>query len=664
MQLLSKDKRDSFLTRKPDITYFYNKAKQHTPFAIDTIEEFFNKTPNFSEEIFCQLSGYGDLVDKMVLKIVLPEVHISNTIDIDNLPNYSEDTITFENYTLTIDNMIAEYDTIISNFTNFMQSAMVYWRSIKNIMKNNNTNYNTLSTLLNNFSNTQNDIQDTYDKYNEFSAAKIKNTTILFNFNILSHLSYDYISYAKSVYNSAMNIEYKIIINKYLDDYIFYQKQYIDHIILTRDKFKLIKEKHDSTYYRFAWVNNIALALIDYVVLEIGGQQIDYHNSISLDNWYKTATKIDFVTTIDKMLGNTQILTTFDSNSTPKYELYIHLPFGCLIYPSQTIPCVSMKYQDTIVRLKMNDLYKCCFFEPDDFSSYFSNLNINEEINIVSVSLLVDYIHLGEQERNKYSSKNREMLIEQNRIISFSNVMKKNILLPLDFSNAIKDIMWTIRKKYNVEQMKLWNDDTIFDAFPGKIDTIGQQEPYIGKIFIQMNNDDIYNNKLSNYNDYIGGICEIYHSKYYMGKWKILYAYEQIIVIDSDIFIYPDSIKMKLHRANKTLQNIVENENIIIYGDNLISSRDQKYFTHVQDRYRSKTSYIHKYSIALKPEILQPSGVLNFNVMKNKQLQIEFNSNAMQQLLINNDAYIIHIHGKSYNTLNTSKGYAHIVFGI
>jgi|SaaInlStandDraft_4_1057021.scaffolds.fasta_scaffold03029_3 hypothetical protein len=663
-QLLSKDKRDSFLTKRPKITHFYKPIKQHTPFSIDTIEEFFNKTANFDEEIFCETSNYGDLIDRIVLKIVIPEVHISNSLDSVNLPDYSADTINNENYTLNIDNMIVEYDLLINKFSDFTQSAMVYWRVIKLTMKNSNINYNTVIALLKDYINTQNDIQDLYDKNDEFSATQIKGTGIYFNFSILSHLSYDYTSHANSVYNAALTLQYKNVVLQYLDDYIFYQKQYLEYIIGQRDKFIKIKATHDATYYRFAWVKDVALAMIDYVTLDIGGQQIDYHNSESLNNWYKTATKINFTDTIDTMLGNTQVLTTFDSNSKPKFELYIPLPFGCLLYPSQTIPSVSTKYQDIIVRLKLNDLYKCCFFEPDEFPQYFSNININESIKIVSASLLIDYIHLGEVERSKYSTKNIEMLIEQNRVLTFSNISKKNIILPLDFSNAVKDIMWSIRKKYNVEQMKLWNDDEIFNAFPGKITIIGQQEPYIGKVFIQMNNGDIFNNTLINPSEYVDGICEIYHSKYYEGKYKIIYASESIIVINSTAYIYPDNVKMKLYKKSKVLQNIVENENILIYGQNLLSSRDEKYYTLVQNRYRSKSSTVHKYAIAILPEMLQPAGVLNFNVVKNKKLQIEFSTVALEQATTNGDAYIISIHGKSYNALNTSKGYTNVIHGI
>ena len=665
IQLLSKDRRDSYLTYKPDITFFREPIKQHTPFSIDIIEEEFNKTPNFGDEVFCELSRFGDLIKSMMLKVVIPNVHISKTLDSDYLTNYSDDLVSFENFTLTVDNMIIEYETLIQRFTNFMKSAMVYWRSVKLLLRNTNVNYNTVIDHVNTFINTQNDVQDTYDSYDDFASTKIGDTIVRFNFSILNHLTYDYVSYASSIYNTTLTAEYITVINKYLDDFIFFQGKYLEYLYKTRDKFINIRDTRDTTYYRFAWLSNVGLRMIEALTLEIGGQQIDFHNSITLDKWFKMSTKAEFRNTLNEMLGNVDTLTEFSSNNKPQYELFIPIPFGTLLNKGQTIPVVSTRYQDIIVRVKFEELYNCCYFEPDEFPSYTSNININEEIDIVSASLYVEYVHLSTEERKKFSSKTVEMLVEQHRMLSFSSIRRKNVLLPLDFRNAVKDIFWTIRKKYNVEQMKLWNDYEVFDAFPATISVVGQQEPYLNKLMVDLNGDGFSNTIEHNANDYVGGMCEIYHSKYYNGKYKILDIIGQILAIDTTEFIYPDKVMIKLHRKDKLNQNIVENENILIYGRDLMSRRNYKFFTAVNQRNRSSSSLgIHKHSISIYPEKFQPSSTLNFNVMKNKQLQLELSDVAIQRLEENNDLYIVNITAKNYNTLQVEKGYAKLMFGL
>lgn len=666
VQLLSKDVKDSFLTKRPEITFFMNKAKHHTPFSIDTIEESFNKTPNFSEEAFCELSKYGDLIDKMVLKIVIPKVHILNTVDKEFLDDFSNIDIQNGDNEYNITDMISTYNTTISNFKLFSKASMVYWREIKQVLGNNNSNYNTVATLLSTLISVQNDTQSLYDAHNDkFKKVQIKKTQFYFNFSILSHIKYGYVSYSTSIYNETLTTEYKNIIMKYLDEYIFYQKMYLEELIMERDKYVKFKETHDSNYYRFSWVDNIALAIIKSLTLEIGGQKFDFHDRDTLNDWYSMATKIEFKDVIDKMVGNIPILTTYDSNEKPQYELFINIPFGNILHKGQTIPCVATKYQDIVVNVSLHDLEKCCFFEPDEFPTYSSNININEEIDIVSMSLLVDYIHLGTKESVNFSSKSVETLVEQHRILTFSSVKKKNVLLPLDFNNAVKDICWTIQKKYNIDKLKLWNDFTLHDVFPAKISLTGQQSPYDGNLYIELDNGYIFSNILVNTADYIGGICEIYHSKYYNGKYKILMAYKQLIILNDTNFIYPDTMKIKLYKQNKQIESIIDHENIMIYGSDLMSTRDAMYFTHVQDRNRSKSSFdIHKYSIAINPEEFQPSGVLNFNVIKNKQLQLSFTDKIINTIEANNDTIVVKIIGKNYNTSVTERGYTNLVYGM
>lgn len=663
IQLLSKNKKDAFLTFDPQITFFKTIFLQHTPFSIDTIEEQFNKTPNFNEEVFCELSKYGDLISSMFLKITLPSVHIKNTIDSSLITNYADTEIKYENYTLKIDAMITEYNTKIANFKAFLQSAMVYWRNIKNILNNSTTTYTTVITLIDNMINTQNDIQTVYDQYNEFADVKVNKSALKFNFSILTKIKTGYTQYANSIYNETLTAEYKTKILSYLSDYVFFQKQYLKFLIISRDLFVAHKAKHDTTYYRFAWVENIAFALINCFILEIGGQELDRFNNYTLNNWYNMSTKIEFVDTLNKMIGNVQILTSYDDLKTPSYTMYVPIPLWCSRYKAQALQCVATKHQDIIVKVRLNELYKCCFFEPDEFGSYVTNINIDEEIKIQQMSLIVDYIHLGDVERTKFSTFTMESLIEQHKILSFENVRRKTSLLPLDFTNSVKDIFWTVQKKYNVDQMKLWNDYTTFDTFPGLINVTGQQEPYIDKIFIKLDNGTVFNNYLTNFTDYNGGTCEIFHSKYYNGKFKIVLANEQVLVIDNKNFIYPDIIKFRLFKPTGLQQQIVDLENIMIFGKDLMTIRDPEFFTLVEDRNRSKTSLgIHKHSLSLNPEEFQPSGALNFNVIKNKQLQIITNDTVLEQLIKNDDKLIVRIIAKNYNTLHIEKGYANTVF--
>ena len=135
LQLVSVTRANAFFTFEPQITFFKTVFLTHTIFAIDLEEEFFSTNPNFDEEGFCELSKLGDLISNIVVKIKLPNVHILKEEDKGLYSDYSDQTITNNDYTLTATQMIPQYGLLIDNFRSFSNASMDYWRNIKNMAK-------------------------------------------------------------------------------------------------------------------------------------------------------------------------------------------------------------------------------------------------------------------------------------------------------------------------------------------------------------------------------------------------------------------------------------------------------------------------------------------------------------------------------------------------
>jgi len=642
LQIVSTGVKDIFLTIDPQITFFKIVYLRHTPFSIDIIEDYFNTIPNFGEEGFCQISKYGDLISNIFLKIVLPSVQIQK-----------ENNIIQNNDNLN--RLIQQYADKIDKFIIFMSSAMIYLKEIKSTLNNLTTNYNIMKNLIISLLSKNNDILIKYNS-NKFEITKIANYNIFFNFDILNNINDNFKKYNNSQYDINETKEYINTINKYLDDYIFYQTIYFKYLIDTRDYYQKILNINTSKNYDFAWVKTIGFALINYITIEIGGQEIDRLTSDILNNWYELANSAEKISLLDEMIGNINKLTTYDSESTPKYTLIIPLSFWFCKYQSQTIASISLKYHDIIIRLKFNELYKCCYFEPEEYNMHI-NLNINDIIKLERVSLLIEYINLGEDERKKFGSFANETLIEQNKILTFNNINTPNVLIPLDYVNSLKELIWTVQKTSNIN-LKLWNDYTNIDIFKGKI--------YLH------NNDNIciinILNDIVNYNDYINGYINIYNSKYYNGKYKILNITLKTIMIKINYtFIYSDNITFILYLDEyNSSYNLITNENIQIFGNNLLSIRDCNYFTLVQNfqNHSLIPKNIHTYSFCINTEEFQPSGSLNFSVIDNKNLYLEFNDTILKQLLKNNDSLTIKIIARSYNILKIEQGMGKVYFGL
>ena len=72
MQLVAYGAQDIYLTGNPQITFFKVVYRRHTNFSIESIQQTFNGTADFSNRVTCVISRNGDLIHKMLLQAKLP----------------------------------------------------------------------------------------------------------------------------------------------------------------------------------------------------------------------------------------------------------------------------------------------------------------------------------------------------------------------------------------------------------------------------------------------------------------------------------------------------------------------------------------------------------------------------------------------------------------
>ncbi len=65
---------DLFLTGTPEITYFKLVYRRHTNFALESVRLKFDDTVNFGKFSTLTFPKSGDLIHKMYLEVILPEV--------------------------------------------------------------------------------------------------------------------------------------------------------------------------------------------------------------------------------------------------------------------------------------------------------------------------------------------------------------------------------------------------------------------------------------------------------------------------------------------------------------------------------------------------------------------------------------------------------------
>lgn len=77
IQIVSWGAQDTYLTGKPEITFFKVMYRRHTNFAVEAIENTFNSSANFGKQSYCTVNRNGDLMTKVYLKVTLPEFDVS-----------------------------------------------------------------------------------------------------------------------------------------------------------------------------------------------------------------------------------------------------------------------------------------------------------------------------------------------------------------------------------------------------------------------------------------------------------------------------------------------------------------------------------------------------------------------------------------------------------
>jgi len=181
--------------------------------------------------------------------------------------------------------------------------------------------------------------------------------------------------------------------------------------------------------------------------------------------------------------GNTFFIEDTTS-TTLKGRLIIPLQFWFCKNPGLALPLISLQYHEVKVRIKFNTISKTksliktteftdsggdsittdneAYFSPNikgisDTSHYINNLGFNT-LNLISsvtdnstYTLWGDYIFLDKEERNNFSIKSHEYLIEQTQhydtILNNSTFYLNNQKVKLDFKYPLKELIWTFQRE-------------------------------------------------------------------------------------------------------------------------------------------------------------------------------------------------------------------------
>jgi len=260
----------------------------------------------------------------------------------------------------------------------------------------------------------------------------------------------------------------------------------------------------------FSWVPYLGQYMIDNVVVEIGGQQIDKHYGEWLHLWNELTLapgkKLGYMNMVngyggailapdascnacqtelnardaeylaclnpeivalgdDCALGASTVLrSSVNPGATqsaagqanfqavqgciPEQTLYIPLEFWFNRHTGLALPLIALQYHEVKINVEFNSLQYLCNITPQTNAQAILNRVANQ--GLVACSLYVDYIYLDTEERRRFAQVAHEYLIEQLQFTGTESVTSTSNKIQLSFNHPCKELVWVVQNpSYN-----------------------------------------------------------------------------------------------------------------------------------------------------------------------------------------------------------------------
>ena len=402
---------------------------------------------------------------------------------------------------------------------------------------------------------------------------------------------------------------------------------------------------------KFAWVEKIGIALINYIEFEIGGTIIDRHYGDWLNIWNELTISGGQKHGYNKMIGNIPVLTDFSLNKN-KYILYVPLSFWFCQDTGLCLPLIALSHHDIKIHVDFNNIESCYKLSP----SYYINVTNNFCI-----------LEPGEKFYQIYQN---DKIIGE--FVNFDQLTQKL------YYNPIKG-KFIIPNKDQDNKLKLIGEKTKFEIYIKSNTIVVEDEDYFKFIkpsfirayllvnYIYLDNFERYN-FLNNSHEYLIPVVQTIP--------------EQIISSINSIYKIPFINPIKFIAWRSILKSNIEAKNFFNYSTYPNTNKDyliinnsllinsikrmeldsNQYYTNIpiyQSKIMNKQFGVYYYSFGLNPTELQPSGTMNFSKIDDSYLQFKMNPIVNYQ-----NPVVVRCYGIQYNLFRVSHGIGGLGFNI
>ena len=427
---------------------------------------------------------------------------------------------------------------------------------------------------------------------------------------------------------------------------------------------------YSDDLFKFKWVNNVGLRIINYIEIFVDGQLLDKQYGQWMYIWNELTLSLSKRPAYNRLIGNIDALTDpkFSHGfyngvnsvpSIPSTRLMIPLEFWFCKNPGLAIPLIALQYNEITINVHFNGLndlflieHQGITYSPKNKLDLVNDINTNitdgnytaaEEvvatayldtlnnssliwyyINGSSTAgiwtentfILANYIYLDDDERRKFALSSHEYLMTQTTRFENGGLKGTNNVIEYKYQHPVKEYVWVFQRDDFINN----NDWTNFtnQARGQKYDTVDYDT--------------------------------------YKGLHSTVETFKTFSEINSgsttDLKIFDNHI------------DIMYNCKFIMNGKDRFSTQPSVFFNSlVPYKYdtNSPVDGIYSYTFALYPEKMQPSGNCNFSRIN--KFQVNFDLRHSRDSVSNLDHnYNLFMYGVNFNIFRIISGIGGVAF--
>jgi len=212
-----------------------------------------------------------------------------------------------------------------------------------------------------------------------------------------------------------------------------------------------------------SWVNSIGFAMIDYISVWIGQQEIDRQYGEFMYLWTQLTTPGSKRAGVNYMTGTQEVYNATTQNGA--LRLFVPLYFWFCKNPGLALPLLALQATPIKIYIKLkngqdvvySDVLEASVLNGGDAAACPQPMAITP--TLTEMTLWGDFIYLDTEERRRFVSSKHEYLIDQTQQQKRYSIPKnsKTTTVPLTFNHPMKEMIWVFNQDRMIDAHETFN---------------------------------------------------------------------------------------------------------------------------------------------------------------------------------------------------------------